>query len=292
MTRGRQSDHHLTIIGVTRTNFRTYGKAPFPVAVLHGGPGASGEMAPVARALASNCGVLEPLQTATTLAGQVEELRTVLQENTALPVTLLGYSWGAWLGYLVAAHYPALVNKLILVGSGPYEEKYVAGLEATRLSRLSIEERAEFRSTVRMLGEPTAEGKDGLLARLGALAAKTDAYAPVIDESPEPDKIGVQGDLFQSVWQDAAALRKSGGLLALGKRIRCPVVAIHGDYDPHPAEGVRIPLSATLADFRFILLKDCGHTPWLERQARDEFYRVLKEELPLTVSVDRTRGVC
>jgi pimeloyl-ACP methyl ester carboxylesterase len=57
------------------------------------------------------------------------------------------------------------------------------------------------------------------------------------------------------------------------------VVAIHGDYDPHPAEGVQGPLSAILRRFRLILLKNCGHKPWIERQARDEFYRVLKEEL-------------
>lgn len=42
---------------------RTYGQAPFKGAVLHGGPGAPGEMAPVAKELARFCGVLEPLQT-------------------------------------------------------------------------------------------------------------------------------------------------------------------------------------------------------------------------------------
>ena len=29
----------------------------------------------------------------------------------------------------------------------------------------------------------------------------------------------------------------------MGRKIKCPVVAIHGDYDPHLAEGVREPLS-------------------------------------------------
>jgi pimeloyl-ACP methyl ester carboxylesterase len=51
----------------------------------------------------------------------------------------------------------------------------------------------------------------------------------------------------------------------MGKNIECPVVAIHGDYDPHPADGVRIPLSNVLKDFRFILLGKCGHVPWFER---------------------------
>ena len=57
------------------------------------------------------------------------------------------------------------------------------------------------------------------------------------------------------------------------------MVAIHGDYDSHPAEGVEKPLSAILNDFRFIILGNCGHKPWIERQARDRFFAILEEEL-------------
>jgi hypothetical protein len=53
-------------------NPRTYGITPYSIAVIHGGPGAPGQMAPVARELSRDYGVLEPLQTATTLDGQVE----------------------------------------------------------------------------------------------------------------------------------------------------------------------------------------------------------------------------
>ncbi len=236
-------------------------------------------MAPVARELASGWGVLEPIQTATSLEGQVEELRTVLESYGDLPVTLIGFSWGAWLSFIVTAHYPRLVKKLILVGSGPYEEKYVARLQEARLSRFSEQEGAEFEAIIRALGDPVTEDRDRLLARLGALASRTDAYDPIIDESDAFDSVGVQGDVFQPVWQEAAELRRSEKLLALGKQIRCPVVAIHGNYDPHPAEGVQKPLSAILKSFRFIRLKNCGHKPWIERGARDEFYAILKEEL-------------
>src|SRR5919198_1314938 len=114
-------------------NVRTYGTAPFTVAVIHGGPGACGEMAPVARELASDRGILEPLQTATSLEGQVEELRRVLENHGDIPVILIGFSWGAWLSFIVAAHYPALVKKLLLVGSGSFEEKYVSRLQEARL---------------------------------------------------------------------------------------------------------------------------------------------------------------
>jgi len=74
-------------------------------------------------------------------------------------------------------------------------------------------------------------------------------------------------------------LRDNGGFLKMAEGIRCPVVAIHGDYDTHLVEGVKTPLSRVLKDFRFILLEKCGHFPWLERYAREEFFRVLREEI-------------
>jgi len=257
-------------------NLRKYGKAPFSVAVIHGGPGAAGQMAPVAHELSADWDVLEPIQTAGSLEGQVEELKTVLENHSDLPVTLMGFSWGAWLSFIIAARYPAIIKKLILVGSGPYEKKYAARIQETRLNRLSEEERTEFKSIFRTLDDPTTENKDTVFTRLGALASKADAYDPEIDK---PEEIDCRADIFQSVWADATELRCSGKLLKLGNNIKCPVVAIHGNYDPHPAEGVRKPLSAILKVFQFVLLKNCGHKPWIERQARDEFFRVLQKEL-------------
>lgn len=239
-------------------------------------------MAPVARVLAPRWGVVEPMQTATSLEGQIEELKALLEEHADPPVALIGYSWGAWLSYLLAAQHPALVSKLILVGSGPYTTAYAARITEARLSRLDEGERAEMTSILERLGDSAAADVSAAFARLGALAAKTDAYDPV-DEPEAPE----EGETLPKVdWADAAkvlaeaqALRASGELLELGKQIRCPVVAIHGADDPHPAEGVRGPLSGVLTDFSFFLLERCGHKPWVERQAREEFYRILEAAL-------------
>ena len=262
---------------MTAKNLKKHGTSPFGLAVIHGGPGAAGEMAPVACELAADRGVLEPIQTATSLEGQIEELKTVLENNGDLPVTLIGFSWGAWLCFILAARYPALIKKLILVGSGPYKEKYTAKIQETRLNRLCEEEKTEFESIFSTLADAAPEDKDSIFGRLGALASKADAYDPEIDKSEKNNCCGA--DIFQSVWPEAVKLRSSGKLLKLGNEIKCPVVAIHGDYDPHLADGVQKPLSKILKSFRFILLNNCGHKPWIERQARDEFFRVLQEEL-------------
>lgn len=257
-------------------NPKKYGTPPFSIAVIHGGPGAAGEMAPVARELAKGSGVLEPLQTATTLQGQVAELKFLLEKWADRPVTLIGFSWGAWLSFLTAVHFPELIKKLILVGSGPFEEKYVAEIMETRLSRLNESEKSELKNILKKLESTKIRNQQLLMERLGILTRKADSFKPIKIES---EVVTLQADIFQQVWQEASQMRRSGELLSLGEKIVCPVVVIHGDYDPHPFAGVQQPLSRILKDFKFVLLENFGHKPWIEKQARDKFYQILKNEL-------------
>ena len=82
-----------------------------------------------------------------------------------------------------------------------------------------------------------------------------------------------------TVGREIRKLLESGGLLKAGQQITCPVVAISGENDPHSAELIRESLSDVHEDFEFILLKKCGHTPWLEKYARERFFEVLREEI-------------
>jgi pimeloyl-ACP methyl ester carboxylesterase len=86
-------------------------------------------------------------------------------------------------------------------------------------------------------------------------------------------------EIYQGVWPQAAALRATGELLRRVATITCPVVAIHGDCDPHPVEGIQQPLAARVKDFRMIILAQCGHTPWCERHAMERFFQILEHEL-------------
>jgi pimeloyl-ACP methyl ester carboxylesterase len=256
---------------------RKYGKPPYSVVVVHGGPGAPGSMAPVARELSQACGIIEHLESARTIDGQVRELLEVLQEYGQMPVMLIGHSWGAWLSFIFAARYPEMVRKLILVGSGPFEEHHAAGVMDTRLGRLSEEERHQVSALTLSLRSHDSTNKTSLFSLFGALMSKADAFDPLPEGKNE--LIEFQENVYQDVWQEGKQLRQSGGLLALAKDIRCPVLAIHGDYDPHPADGVNVPLGQALKDFRFVLLEKCGHEPWKERAAVGRFYEILKDEL-------------
>jgi pimeloyl-ACP methyl ester carboxylesterase len=269
-------------------NMRKHGHKPFNIAVIHGGPGAGGEMYSVARELSPDNGVLEPFQTSCSIEGQLDELKSVLESNGNLPLIIIGFSWGAWLSYIFAAYYPLIVKRLILVSSGvfeeKFEEKYAANSVETRLSRLTVSEKKEALSLLSALNND--ELNTDCFVRFGELMGKADSYDSLPpDHESSVDNPRVRPDIYQQVWRQATKLRANGQLLELGKRIECPVVAIHGDYDPYPGEGVRDPLSRVIKDFRFILLRQCGHYPWLERNAKEPFYETLRREIsPQTVS--------
>jgi pimeloyl-ACP methyl ester carboxylesterase len=111
--------------------------------------------------------------------------------------------------------------------------------------------------------------------KFGKLMEKADSYdCLAIDDGV----VEFQPGIYQAIWIEADKLRKDGELLKSGINIKCPVVAIHGDYDAHPANGVKEPLTKILADFKFVYLHNCGHYPWKEKQARDTFFEIIENE--------------
>ncbi len=257
--------------------FRKHGRPPYSLAVVHGGPGAAGEMLPVAEELAPSIGVLEPFQRQKSVKDQIGELAEALRNEGSPPLVLLGHSWGAWLSALVAAAFPELVRKLILVGTPPLEARYAAEIESTRLERLNEADKTEAELLLAKLGSPAdaASLSRGCIARLAALFSKSDQFDPLPDESGAE----FHPDVFAEVWPEAALLRSSGKILETFRSLACPITAIHGSYDPHPAGGVRIPLSGAIKDFEFITIERCGHKPWLDKQAKAEFYELLRQHL-------------
>ncbi|MBY9077103.1 alpha/beta hydrolase [Paenibacillus sp. HN-1] len=260
---------------------RLYGTPPYKVFLVHGGPGAPGEMSPVARRLGGSMGVAEQLQSKRSLSDLIEELKSDIEDYSTVdhstePVVLVGYSWGAWLSYIFAAEYPRLVRKIILVSSGPFEASYAAEIMKTRLSRLNDYEKKQVEALEQQLAEEGPTRND-VLMQYGKLLSQADSYAPILLDTNEEVQVDVAA--YQSVWSEAALLRSSGELLKFAPRISCPVTVIHGDYDPHPAKGVIEPLRAVIGNLKYMELQNCGHTPWKEQLAKEIFYKMLQQEL-------------
>ncbi len=262
-------------------NLRKYGKEPYTIVVVHGGPGAPGEMSSVAKELSKKFGVLEPLQTKDSIKDQIDELKETIIKNTNEPITLIGWSWGAWLSILLASKFPKLIKKLIIVGSGPFESKYVERITKTRMNRLSKNEKERAKELQKLLSANNNSNKDSLLSEFASIFSKTDSYN--VFETTEKEIVKVNLDIYQKVWAEAESLRESGELLTCLSNIKCFIIAIHGDYDPHPANGVMIPLKKYKSYSKFILLNKCGHKPWVEKYAREKFYHILiQEQTPLS----------
>jgi pimeloyl-ACP methyl ester carboxylesterase len=256
-------------------NLRKHGRPPYRTAILHGGPGVRKEVGAVARHLSASRGILEPLETKTTIDGQVEEFRKLFDENASCPLTLVGYSWGAWLALVIASRYPEKIAKVILVASGGFRKIDGKITKENRLNRLSADKRKEAGLLEEILAGKGAGNPDEALSRLGALYSSVDNFNPLEDK----DEVEVVNEIHEGLWGEGKVLRENGKLMEIISGVKCPVVAIQGDHDPHPVEGVRGPLEEVLKDFRFILLEKCGHKPWIEKEARERFYAVLDSEL-------------
>ncbi len=265
---------------MTKTTGRvtTYGEGAIAAALIHGGPGAAGEMAAVGNALRDCFAVIEPHQTANTIAGLIQELATQIRENSRPPITLVGFSWGALLAVLTCHDYPSLVNRMVLIGCPPLDDHRADEIEPKRLERLTAGEQLEYRNVITDLAGAETKPARAALARLAALALKTDQVDPVV-EADRPGISVAQMEAFRAIWPQAAKMRSEGVFKKIIRRIHCPVTAIHGREDPHPLASVSEVFSANVKDFRLVVLENCGHKPWIERNARRDFYRVLVAEL-------------
>jgi pimeloyl-ACP methyl ester carboxylesterase len=103
-------------------------------------------------------------------------------------------------------------------------------------------------------------------------AAEDPASAPLTGEEPD-------GEAFSRIWPEASVLRKNGLFLEACRSIACPIAVIHGDYDVHPSAGVIEPLELIGKKPSIDLLARCGHKPWVERYAREEFFAVLEKRI-------------
>lgn len=259
-------------------NLRKYGREPYDLVLLHGGPGTPGELQPVARKISISFGILEPLLLSLTIKSQVEELHTIIKNHCNYPVVFIGHSWGAWLAFIFASIYPGSAKKLIMIGTPPFEEKYAAGITEKRLSRLTIEERNWlFRAEKQIKADPSK--KHSIMTRYIDLMVKADSFDLIPSDN---DEMMFYPEVYYKVWGEASLLRKSGELIRYAANISCPVAALHGDYDPHPADGVKEPLSGVLNNFRFTLMEKCGHYPWKENYAKDLIYKLLYKEIGST----------
>ena len=248
---------------------RLHGNGPYKTVLVHGGPGAIGSLKGFAKELSerANCGVVEALQSKYSISELLEELHSQIKNNCDSKVSLIGHSWGAWLVALFAEKYPDLIDNVILVGSGPLEDKYVSEIGARRTANLSEENNAIFQRLVN--NQATEEDME----KIPTVFDQSDNYCLENRELHRADK--TDNEMHNRVWSEAAKLRTDGDLLSTFKNIKSKIFLIQGEIDPHPAKGVIVPLQENGVECEAYMLEKCGHSPFMEKYAKEEFYKIL-----------------
>ena len=249
---------------------RSYGSSGPQVIVVHGGPGACGSMAPVARALADSFRVLEPFQSglATTVADHVADLHEVVEASTnSTAPALVGHSWGAMLSLAYAAAHPAMVGPLVLICSGTFDLPSRDQLSANMAKRMDSEMRRRFEQ-VQQLTDPNDRFR-----ALGSLTMELYSYdLTTTDQEIDESEPGSNSE----TWEDMVRQQGEGVYPAAFAKIKSPVLMLHGADDPHPGEMIRASLEPHLPQLEYREWRRCGHYPWLEKSTRDEFFSVLR----------------
>ncbi len=252
---------------------REYGDGTRPVITLHGGPASAGDAAPLARALAKRWLVLEPFQRGSgggrlTVATHVRDLDGVIRERcgSERPI-LVGHSWGAMLALAYAAEHPAAASALVLVGCGTFTPAARAEFKARLQARLTPADLEELRRI-----EETIADEDQRCGARGRLMMRV--YACDIEAAPDECET-VDAVAHDETWTDMLRLQEKGVFPAAFAAIRAPVLMIHGEVDPHPGASIRDDLQRYMPHLEYVELAECGHSPWLERRARDRFFDVI-----------------
>ncbi len=116
-------------------------------------------------------------------------------------------------------------------------------------------------------GGPGAPGSAGRLARELADSIYTYSRAPDSDDPLE--HFDLCGHLES--WNDMLRLQALGTYPAAFSSIRCPVLMLHGSFDPHPGTMIRDGLKAHVPQLEYHEFERCGHAPWVEVHAREHF---------------------
>jgi pimeloyl-ACP methyl ester carboxylesterase len=267
---------------------RICGKTGPTVIVLHGGPAATGEAAPVARGLSSQFVAIEAFQRGSgaeplSVARHVEDLQQFIEDRADdRPPSIVGESWGAMLALAHAAAHPESVAAIVLVGCGTFDPTARARMNQTIESRID----PELRRRLQLLAREYPDPADRLPVER-RLMEKIYSYDPF----PEDEQMALvepfDARASTETWNDMLRLQEDGTYPAAFSRITSPVLMVHGDYDPHPGRMIYESLRGHVPQIEYQELKNCGHSPWKERRARKEFFMLVTNWLLVNSHNDR-----
>ena len=243
-----------------------------PVVLIHGGPGLWDYLAPLGDLITDRpvhgydqrgCGSSDPSEDQT-LERALTDLDELRERLGLYRWIVLGHSYGAALGLLYAARYPASVAGLVHlsgVGIGDWRTPFRA---EQRRRRTDTEDERLRELSALPHRDPSQEREFRVLSWF------IDYVDPVVGvreaarmaEHPAP----INQAANRAIGSDLEALGDRG-MIAAARRITCPALFLHGADDPRPWQCARA-LADHVTGAQWALLPAPGHLPWVEQPAR------------------------
>jgi pimeloyl-ACP methyl ester carboxylesterase len=115
------------------------------------------------------------------------------------------------------------------------------------------------------------------LSRAHRLSDALYTYCRAADAEDLVSRVDAKG--LVETWDDMVRLQGSRVYPAAFSSITCPVLMLHGSYDPHPGPMIRDSLNACIPQLEYREFEQCGHSPWVEVHAREPFLAQLRSWL-------------
>jgi pimeloyl-ACP methyl ester carboxylesterase len=170
-----------------------------------------------------------------------------------------------------AAAHPSTAGPIVLVCSGTFD------LAAREQFNLNLSERKKDDGArnrferARQISDPKERFHE-----LGRQTLELYSYdLATTDQEIDESEPGTGSE----TWEDMMRLQNEGVYPAAFTAIKSPVLMLHGAADPHPGEMIRASLAPYIPQLEYREWERCGHYPWLEKAARDEFFSALRNWL-------------
>ncbi len=259
---------------------RKYGSSGPLVFVLHGGPACVGSAAPIAEGLSDSFRAVEPWQRGSgkdplTVARHVADLNSLVtdQRHDSHPA-LVGHTWGGMLSLCYAAVHPDSLGAIVLVGCGTFDAPSRDRMKEILTSRTTDALRERLARAAVSATDPGAQ-----FIRRHKLTRDLFVYDQAEPWPAKDEFEPFDARAHDESWQDMLLLQADGTYPRAFAEVKSPVLMLHGDYDPHPGAMIRDSLKPFIPQLEYQELKQCGHNPWLEQHAREDFFSILKQWL-------------
>jgi proline iminopeptidase len=271
-----QGEERLLNVNGTEINVRIVGSGS-PILIVHGGPGLNHtyflpHFTTLAkrhklifidqRACGKSSGHLDSTQMNLRLF--VEDMEAVRKELKLGKVSVVAHSWGGLLGILYASRYPEHISSLVLSNSvspksGEYDQQ-ASETTKSRYSRVDSLLQAEI-----LTSEEFKSGHINAYQLLFKIvfkqSFKNQLYSDSLNLTLPPDFMQKRNVLFLMSKE-----LFSYDFYPELKKVKCPTLIIHGDYDAIPL-ALAQQIKRSIQHSVLLVIKDVGHFPFIEQKS-------------------------